>query len=107
MRHELPAPAAVERRGDRDLDAELVGLVGLALADALDLGRVQGIDLAAALALALILDAPGERERQGEDVSGEFGRPAILRVMSRITAPSIVRRRRSALLARLNCLAWA
>jgi hypothetical protein len=32
--------------GDADLDAELVGLVRLALADAFDLGSVQAVDLA-------------------------------------------------------------
>ena len=104
--HELPAPAAPERGRDAHLDAELVGLVRLALADALDLGRVQGRDLAAPLTLALVLDAPGQRQRPGEEAS-EVGARAILRATSRITRPSIVRRRRSALLARLNCLAWA
>ena len=63
---ELPAPAAPERGRDAPLDAELVGLRGLALADALDLGRVQGRDLAAPLTLALVLDAPGQRQRPGE-----------------------------------------
>src|SRR5688500_6500852 len=72
MRHELPAPAAPERRRDAHLDAELVGLVGLALADALDLGGVQAVDLAAALALALVLDAPVEGRGPGEAL-GEPG----------------------------------
>ncbi|RJT40401.1 hypothetical protein D3227_10565 [Mesorhizobium waimense] len=67
---------------------------------------MQGIDLAAALALPLVPDAPGKRQRQGEDL-GNSGCPASLRVMSRITAPSMVRSRLSARLARLNCLAWA
>jgi hypothetical protein len=103
---ERPAPAAPERGRDAPLDAELVGLRGLALADALDLGRVQGRDLAAPLTLALVLDAPGQRQRPGEGL-GEVGPMAILRATSRITRPSLVRRRRSALLARLNGLAWA
>ena len=69
---DLPAPAAPERGRDAHLDAELVGLMGLALADALDLGRRQGIDLAAPLTLALVLDAPGQRQRPGEGL-GEVG----------------------------------
>src|SRR3954454_22409577 len=67
MGHELPAPAAVERSGYRDLHAELVGLMGLALADALRLRRVQAVDLPAPLTLALILHPAGQRERPGED----------------------------------------
>ena len=47
MGDELAALGVVERRGDRDLDAELVGPVRLALADAFDLRRVQRIDLLA------------------------------------------------------------
>ena len=39
----------------------------LALADAFHLGRVQAVDLPAPLALALVLDTPGEGERLGED----------------------------------------
>jgi len=41
------------RRRGRHLAAELVGRLGLALADALDLGGVQRIDLMAALAVVL------------------------------------------------------
>jgi hypothetical protein len=41
---ELAALGAIERCGDRQLDAELITARGLALADAFDLGRVQGID---------------------------------------------------------------
>jgi hypothetical protein len=44
---ELAALAAVHRRGHGSLDPELVGLVGLALADALPLRSVQEIDLLA------------------------------------------------------------
>jgi len=39
---ELAALAALEGGGDRGLDAELIGLVALALADAFHLRRVQG-----------------------------------------------------------------
>ena len=42
---ELAAFGAMERGGERDLDAEFIRPMGLALADALDLGRVQRIDL--------------------------------------------------------------
>src|SRR3974390_695706 len=41
---ELAALRTMERRGDRRLDAELVRTMRLALADAFDLGRMQGID---------------------------------------------------------------
>jgi hypothetical protein len=39
---ELAAPGAMERGGERHLDAELVRAMGLAFADAFDLQRVQG-----------------------------------------------------------------
>ena len=57
----------MQGRGERDLDAKFVGPVRLALADAFDLGRVQGIDLPPALVLALIAHGEGERQRLGED----------------------------------------
>lgn len=101
MGDELAAAAALQRGGDGDLDAELVGLVGFALANALDLRSVQGIHFLAPLALALIPDAPGQRQRQGKTCISP-GRPTSVRVMSRITAPSMVRRRLSCRLARLN-----
>jgi hypothetical protein len=53
VQHELPALRLGHRGGDRDLAAELVGCSRLAFADALDLRRVQGVDLAAALPLVL------------------------------------------------------
>ena len=40
MRHELTALRGVQRRRHRNLDAELVGAMRLALADAFDLGRM-------------------------------------------------------------------
>jgi hypothetical protein len=49
--------------GDAHLDAELVRPVRLALADALDLWRVQGLDLASAL---LLQHAPGQIQRPHE-----------------------------------------
>ena len=81
-------------RGDADLDAELVGLVRLALADAFDLGRVQRIDLAARARAGVGPGPAGPARAAGRSRLGEVGRPAILRVMSRITRPSMVRRLR-------------
>ena len=66
MGDELAALAALEGGGDADLDAELVGLVRLALADALDLGRVQAVDLGAALAAFLIAHPPRQAQQPGE-----------------------------------------
>ena len=53
MGDELTAGAMLHWRGDAHLDAELVGLMRLALADALDLRRMQRIDLASALMAVL------------------------------------------------------
>ena len=66
MDGELAALAALEGGGDADLDAELVGLVRLALADALDLGRVQAVHLGASLAALLIAHPAGEGEQPSE-----------------------------------------
>jgi hypothetical protein len=72
MGHELTALAAVEGCRHAHLDAELIGFVSLAFPDALDLGRMQRINLPTALALALILHPASERERQREDL-GKLG----------------------------------
>ena len=61
MGDELAAFRAMSGRGDADLDAELVGPMRLALADALHFRRVQGIDLGSALTLILRQHAPGQR----------------------------------------------
>src|SRR4030081_327511 len=66
MQHELTARGAGVGGDDRDLDAELVGRTGLALADALGLGGMEGIELPAALALLLASDLGGARQRQGK-----------------------------------------
>jgi hypothetical protein len=66
MGDELAAGGMPHGGGDAHLDAELVGPVCLALADALDLWRVQGIDLATALAALLFKHAPGEIQRPHE-----------------------------------------
>ena len=52
VEHELPVLATPVGGRDRDLAAELPGLVRLALADALGLRRVPGMELPAALLLA-------------------------------------------------------
>ena len=51
VQDELAALAAFIGRGQRDLDAELIGLVRLALGDAFGLRGMPGIQLPAALAL--------------------------------------------------------
>src|SRR5215470_9764412 len=62
MDGELAALAALERGGDAHLDAELVRFVRLTFAYAFDLGRVQAVDLGAALAALLLADSPGAVE---------------------------------------------
>ena len=66
MGDELAALGVLERGGNADLDAELVRPVGLALADALDFRRVQGIDLRPALTLLLLAHAARQRQQLGE-----------------------------------------
>jgi len=50
---ELPTLAMVQRRRDGDLYSKLIGLVNLALDDALHLRRVQGVELGPGIALLL------------------------------------------------------
>jgi len=59
----------MQRGRDADLDAELIGPVRLALADAFNLGGVQGIDLAAALMPVLFQYAPRQIERPHEELA--------------------------------------
>ena len=66
MQHELAARSAGVGGDDRDLDAELVGRAGLALADALGLGGMEGIQLPATLALLVGADLEGARQREGK-----------------------------------------
>lgn len=102
---ELAAFRALQRRKQRDLDAELVRGTRLALADALDLVSVQAVDLAAALALPLLQNRRGLIERPFGDLlellfAGNLGDVA--------NSPAEVGLSlRSALLARFNCLACA
>ena len=66
MGDELAALAVLESGGNADLDAELVRLVRLALADALHLGRVQAVDLGAALSALLSAHPPRQAQQPGE-----------------------------------------
>src|SRR5205823_2257726 len=63
---ELTALAVLEGGGDADLDAELVRFVWLTLADALHLGRMQAIDLGAALSALLSAHASCQAQQQGK-----------------------------------------
>ena len=63
MGDELAPLGMADRGGDGDLDAELVGPMGLALADAFDFRRVQGIDLGPALALLLLAHPPRQHQQ--------------------------------------------
>src|ERR1700685_4249055 len=60
---EQAALGAIERGGERHLDAELVRAMGLVLADAFDLRRVQGKDLLSALMLTLLAHPAGAHQR--------------------------------------------
>ena len=66
VQDELAAGRAGVGGGDRDLNAELIGRAGFALADALDLGGMEGIQLPAALALLLRADLESARKRPFE-----------------------------------------
>ena len=62
MRHELAAFAAVNRRCYRDFDAEFIGPVRLAFADAFHLGGMQAVNFWSTLSLALPMDPFGQCE---------------------------------------------
>ena len=97
---------AIERGGERDLDAELIRAMGFAFANAFDLGRVQGIDLLSALMLTLRAHPAGEDQRIGEDALPFGVALDLAHDVARDPAEidSIVF---SARWARLNCLACA
>lgn len=61
-----PPLEMVERCGDGDFHAELIGFVRFALGDAFDLRRVQGIDCLAALPLLLMTHRVGQRQQLRE-----------------------------------------
>ena len=96
----------MERGGEGDLHAELIWPVRFAFGDAFNLGRMQGIDLLAALALLLMPHRVGQRQ-QSREGGRPLSSPAIFRLMSRMTRPRYVRNVLNARLARRNCLAWA
>lgn len=79
MQGELAALGALQRGGHRHLHTELVGHMRLALANAFHLVRVQAVDLAAALALALLENGGGLVERPFEErvqprIAGDLAR---------------------------------
>src|SRR5258708_39586414 len=63
---ELAALAVLEGGGNADLDAELVRLVCLALADALHFGRMQAADLRPALSALLSAYTPRQAQEMSE-----------------------------------------
>jgi hypothetical protein len=80
----LPAGGVLHRGGDALFDTEFVRPVRFALADALDLWRVQGIDLAAALGALLLQCSSTRRARNSGpmNASRRSSFPAIRRSMS-------------------------
>ena len=68
LQYELAARRAGFGGGDRYIDAELIGCAGLALADAFDLRRMEGIEFPAALTLLLRADLGGARQWPSEDL---------------------------------------
>ena len=67
VEHELTTGSAGVGGDDRGFDAELVGCAGLALANAFDLGGMEGIELPSALPLLLRSDLRSARQRRFED----------------------------------------
>ena len=97
----LAAYGRGRRGGDRDLAAELVGRPRFAFADALDLRRMQRIDLEPAPAVVLQADPQRQAEQVGKPAVNA-GLPAIVRPMSRIPRPKRVRSNLSSRRARSN-----
>ena len=69
VQHELAARGTGVGGDDRDLDAELVRRAGLAFADALGLGGMEGIQLPATLALLLTPDLTGAHQWESNAAS--------------------------------------
>src|SRR5579871_5459453 len=63
VQHEHAAGGAGIGGGNRGFDTELIGRGSFALADALDLGSMEGIKLPTTLALLLRVDLSGARQR--------------------------------------------
>ncbi len=66
MEHELAALGLGDGCCKRELAAELVGRPRFALADAFDLGSVQGTDLGPAPMMILVANLDGEVEQRGK-----------------------------------------
>src|SRR5665811_1235753 len=66
VQYELAARGAGVGGDDGDLDAELVGRAGLALANALGLWGMEGIELPATLPLLLRADLGSAHQREGK-----------------------------------------
>ena len=86
MQHELAAAGTAVGRSDRCLHPELVGAASLALADAFDLGRVERVELEAALTLLLGADLAGRAS--GSWNTSSRPEPTTLRAMSRMMRPA-------------------
>ena len=94
MEHELAARGAGIGGDDRGLDAELIGRPGLALADAFDLGRVEGISFHPRWRCCCERICSAYASGRSNAVSSSAW-SAILRRMSRMRRPSRVRSRRN------------
>jgi len=101
VQHELAAFRRGDRGHDGDLAGELVRRSRLALADAFYFRGVQRIDLLAGLAV-ILLPHPKRQIEQRRERSSSAALPSILRRMSRMIRPNLVRRNLSARRARLN-----
>jgi hypothetical protein len=106
VQHELAARGAGVGGDDRGFDTELVRRGGLALADAFDLGGVEGIELPSALALLLGADLRGAPKRLLEcslklalagDLAADVADQAAEPRAQQAQLPTW----------RWNCLAWA
>lgn len=86
MSDEFAAVRAVQRFCALDGDAELVGPVGCALADAFDFGRVHGIDFLPHWFHRRSRAFHRLRQR-GREHAFQLGPPLILRAMSRAVMP--------------------
>ena len=76
MQHELSFLGPGDRRHDADPVAELIRHAGLSLADAFDLGRMERIDLLAALAMVPVADL--DRPDDFGPASGRMGPVSVL-----------------------------
>ncbi|MBB4373054.1 hypothetical protein GGD63_005869 [Bradyrhizobium sp. cir1] len=94
MQHEQAAGSAAIVGDDGSIHAELVRRGGLGFADALHLRSMEGIKLPAALALLLRTNLRGPAEWKGEGLL-QCRWPSMLRRMSRMIRPSLLRRMRN------------